>query len=652
MDSPFQQPQGGVGRGGGDGQPASAPGGKLPAGLAGTRAQMQLTPREAEALRTIKRNVDRSKTAGWIIGGAGSWFLLSRRKPRPSNLQLAGLSFIGGLGTSFLLMPLGVVMSKGIVDTVEDPQHLKKVLADVVEEKRRGGAPNVRIGPPQGMDGEQQWGQAAQGGAPAQPRGDGQPRFTPSPPAAASEQTPREATFDFFDSGSGGPDEGGASASRWAQLRGERGVEPSKWDKIRQENARNAYNRRNAAATGSASSPSPSPSAVDQAGGSSDDRFPQASGSFSTFPGANTDSDPRWSSTSPQAPSKRQPGGDQLDGWGSAEFVQDTSSSGGASYGGGAANRRSYGINSVDEESISALRGFEVDSDAPMKVAKGSLLAALVGAVSGSVYGAVRGQTGAPTVLGSRMAFNMFAFGFPFFAIREYAINPTLSVMAHEKKYEHPTAQHAYVRPRHNPHTRDLASSGISGAIVGGTLAGYARGRQSIPSGIIMFGLACTSLQFAGNELRYAKGQLLMRQATPPPTQVALTGPPQTPTGGATTVSEQPGPGRTTTTAMEFARDGASEQGQAHTAAGTATAASAEDAIPATTTTAPKKTTGRGGSWLESLKSLSPVRSVSDQEYEAKLKERLQGVDARLVGVREELAEIESEEKAAAEAVA
>ncbi|KAN0065721.1 hypothetical protein ACQY0O_000851 [Thecaphora frezii] len=622
MDPTFGQPQN-------DDEDAvgSAPGApRTPlSGLAGTQSERRLTQREVEALRNVKRNVDGAKTAGWIIGGAVSWYMLSRRKPRPSNLQLAGLSFVGAMGASFLLMPFGILMSKGALQNVEDPQHLKRVLAGAIEEKRRGGIlPPARAATsPSSAEGEQGWNDAS-GGNEYSDTGSFAPRAEAShiesapysrasgsildpfyprqdAPASYSRDGPTASSSQSLDSTSDGEAQ---PSSRWAQLRNARGVEPSKWELIRQENARNAYNRR------SQSSTNQSPQEVDE-------RVSQTSG-LSTLPGANIDRDPRWSST-PARGSSGRAGYDQLDGWGSGEFVQE---SGDAPYSRGLGGQRQYNINSVNEEDV-ALSGFEVDSNAPFKVAKGSLLAALAGAVSGSVYGIIKGQTGAGTIVASRMGFNMFAFGFPFFAIREYAVNPGLALIARENRFEHPTSHNVYIHPRPNPHTCDLASSGISGAIVGGGLAGFARGRQLIPSGIIMFGLACTGLQFAGNELRFARQKLLTREAAPAPAVVAT---PST--------ASSPSPVERTDVRTEAEAIGKAASGPMR-AASASTSGS----------------TGKG--WLSTLKSLSPVRSVSDEEYEAKLQERLRGVDARLAGVREELRELELEEaKAAGGAVA
>ena len=95
---------------------------RLP-GLAGTESEKQLTQRELAALKTIKRNVDTTKYAGWIVGAAGTYVLLSRRKPPPRMISKLGWSVVGGLGGSFLTMPIGILLSRDVLKDVEDPQQ-------------------------------------------------------------------------------------------------------------------------------------------------------------------------------------------------------------------------------------------------------------------------------------------------------------------------------------------------------------------------------------------------------------------------------------------------------------------------------------------------------------------------------------------------
>ena len=137
-------------------------------------------------------------------------------------------------------------------------------------------------------------------------------------------------------------------ATRWAQLRGERGVEPSKWEKIRQENARNAYQ------TQRASAPTTEAGAGSMARTSTPVDINMSGGS----------DDPRWTSGGGGGSAS---GRDQMEGWGQAEFIQEPAER--------KSNQRRYGVLSVNEE---------VESSAPLRVAKGSLLAGMFFAADGN----------------------------------------------------------------------------------------------------------------------------------------------------------------------------------------------------------------------------------------------------------------------------
>lgn len=73
--------------------------------------------------------------------------------------------------------------------------------------------------------------------------------------------------------------------------------------------------------------------------------------------------DPRWSSPQSFSP--------QSSGWGDSEFIDES--------GGRGAQQRKYGVLSVIEEEHQKgrLQGFQIESDAPIQVAKGSLLAGM-----------------------------------------------------------------------------------------------------------------------------------------------------------------------------------------------------------------------------------------------------------------------------------
>ncbi len=43
------------------------------------------------------------------------------------------------------MMPIGILLSRDVLKDVEDPQHLRKVLAGAVEEQRQGRRPQVGV---------------------------------------------------------------------------------------------------------------------------------------------------------------------------------------------------------------------------------------------------------------------------------------------------------------------------------------------------------------------------------------------------------------------------------------------------------------------------------------------------------------------------
>lgn len=607
-------------RGGGGGT-------RLP-GLAGTESEKQLTQRELVALRTIKRNVDTTKYGGWMLGAAGTYVLLSRRKPPPRMLSKLGWSVVGGLGGSFLTMPIGIVLSRGALKDVEDPQHLRRVLAGAMEEQRQGKKPQIGVAPPKGLNGEAdfdqgqgQQGQEGWGGERAATSYSGfesnnsnnsmpSDSFSSFPSSQPSSSTPgRGDGRTSADGSSTSPPPGTGAGTRWAQLRGVRGVEPSKWERIRQDNARTTYNR----STDRDQPQSDDPSAFnnDSAQPSTVRQQPPPSSSSSSYATrsasprsrdepvmtlSGNEDDPRWSSPASFSP--------QSSGWGHGEFLDDPAASSSDQRRPGA--RRSYGILSVLEEPAS---GFQIESDAPIQVVKGSLLAALVGGVSGSIYGVLKGRQGAGTVLGTRMAFSSFAFGFPFFAVREYIVSPVLNRTSSGPDLAN---RHMCLRTvTKNKHTDKLLASGLAGAVVGAGAAAFTRGPQAIHKGIATFGVACTGLQLAGNELRVVRDAVI--RPIPRGTHIAVPEEMKTSSSDAAVSASQ---------AVVPMVDVQPQQG----------AQQKQEAA---------KQQGGGKGWLEKVKGAMPIRSVSDEEYEQKLKERLSGVNQRMADVEAEIREIE-----------
>ncbi|SPC66008.1 uncharacterized protein UHOD_04628 [Ustilago sp. UG-2017b] len=595
-------------------QPAAGQGGTRLPGLAGTESAKQLTQRELAALKTMKRNVSITKYGGWMVGAAGTYVLLNRRKPRPRLLARMGLSVVGGFGGSFLMIPIGILLSKNVLRDVEDPQHLRRVMLGAMEEQRQGKRPQIGVAPLKGLNGEadfdqglqqqQQQGGEGWGGeraATSYPEfvgnnGNSSGSFSSSFPSLSSEPSSSSAQESTT------PPPGTGTGTRWAQLQGERGVEPSKWERIRQDNARTTYNRSNASPADQPQSDDPSafnnnpsqPSTVrQQPPPPNNGSYPSRSASprnrdepVMTLSGA--EDDPRWSSPATFSP--------QSSGWSNGEFVDDPTASSSSS--GRRSARRGYGILSVLEEPSS---GFQIESDAPVQVVKGSLLAALVGGVGGSIYGVLNGKQGAGTVLGTRMAFSSFAFAFPFFAVREYIVSPVLN-----RTSSGPDFANRHMRLRtvtKNKHMDKLLASGLAGAVVGAGAAAFTRGPQAIHKGLATLGVACMGLQLTGNELRVVRDAVI-----------------------------RPSPRGAPLAVPELMK-----------ASSTDAAVSASQAVApmADVQPTPQVNQEGGKGWLEKVKGAMPIRSVSDEEYEQKLKERLSGVNQRMADVETEIREIE-----------
>ncbi|PWY99466.1 hypothetical protein BCV70DRAFT_201032 [Testicularia cyperi] len=646
------------------GGPAAAGSSTRLPGLAGTQSEKQLTPRELAALKTIKRNVDLTKYGGWAIGAAGTWVLMSRRKPLPTNLQRIGWSVVGGLGGSFLLMPIGILASRSVLRDVEDPQHLRQVLLGAMQEQREGKRPNVGVAPPKGLDGESpqhgasQPGQREDWGAAAAPAEASYSQAAPRPSNEGQtdgfSESSSDQTRDQMPDGTG-------AGSRWAQLRGERSVEPSRWERIRQDNARNTYNRQGAGsqqpplqqASPPFGSESDSPGSSTLGGGYSSTTTGAAGRSRAAEPVMSLsggETDPRWSN-----PASYQ---SDTSGWGNSEFLRDPSAQPPPDQAKSA--KRGYGVFSVVEDQASSatapLQGFQIESDAPIQVVKGSLLSALAGGVGGSIFGVMKGRQGAGTVLGFRTAFNCFAFGFPFFAIREYIVSP---VLHRSSSGFDPSNQHMRLRTLPNRHTDKIAASGLAGALAGAGLATFARGPRMAVKGAATFGVVCMGVQFAGNELRIARDTLL-RPSRGQNAAVSRDG--NVDAGGAASLPHDVNNGSPTdlnqaqpTPSTSQSNSTSNSNKSPDTAVAISQAAlPLSDADSSTPTTQPSGNPDTGTtttsnpvakktetSWLSYLKHAMPVRSVSDEEYGQKLQLRLQDLHHRIADIQAEIREIE-----------
>lgn len=137
---------------------------------------------------------------------------LARSQRRYSTIARVALTLSGGFAGSMLAIPIGISLSRQSLMSIEDPQHLARVLHDQMERRRRGMAPMPSVS-------DMPTATSAVSDMDAAPN-------DAAPPAAA-----RPAAA---------PPSDNAPTSRWDQLRRNQTSAPSTWEQIRQKNARAA----------------------------------------------------------------------------------------------------------------------------------------------------------------------------------------------------------------------------------------------------------------------------------------------------------------------------------------------------------------------------------------------------------------------------
>jgi hypothetical protein len=223
------------------------------------------------------------------LGSSAVFVYMLRKKRNIVSFRGALNCFGGSLLGSWLSVPVGVSWSTRKIKQVDNPDHLTSILANAQNARMKAARDNRPIQiqrlPPQGgpppTDPAAQSMSSSSQQTPAPPpmpsryisrsanaRNKGPqtnqwgdeingPEMTYSPDEAAN--TPPASSFSAGESGSAPSPSGmtdneavnpSQSQSRWAQLRGQRQVQESSWDKIRQENARDAYNRQAASGQG------------------------------------------------------------------------------------------------------------------------------------------------------------------------------------------------------------------------------------------------------------------------------------------------------------------------------------------------------------------------------------------------------------------
>lgn len=184
---------------------------------------------------------------GFLVGSAGTVYAL-RRTGRPMTpLRVGGLSFFGGFAGSMFFLPIGIAMSRGSLQSIEDPKHLTRVLQQKMEKSRRDGKPMEPVHNPTANNNNTTW------DAPITET----PLPSMAPSAPASQDWGASAPAPAGDAPP--PPETGAG-TRWDALRKDRTGTPSVWDQIRQQKAKEALGPAQSSAAASSPSPAAPPS--------------------------------------------------------------------------------------------------------------------------------------------------------------------------------------------------------------------------------------------------------------------------------------------------------------------------------------------------------------------------------------------------------
>ncbi|KAA1116181.1 hypothetical protein PGT21_003714 [Puccinia graminis f. sp. tritici] len=149
-------------------------------------------------------------------------------------------------------------------------------------------------------------------------------------------------------------------------------------------------------------------------------------------------------------------------------------------------------MSDIRPSSFSQLTQPEFIRQETAKVVIGGVSTGIVGMTIGSLL-AVQKNLPA-TVPGLTMCIKTSSFGTAFFALRQFVVNPILQINRIPTTSSS-SSQHFY----------GLLPTGISAAMVGGSVNGYLRGRQVIGRSSLTTGLVCCTIQVVYNELGILK---------------------------------------------------------------------------------------------------------------------------------------------------
>lgn len=158
------------------------------------------------------------------------FYMLGRLRRRPGFVGTAFYTFFGGFAGSLFMIPLGIAMSRNSLRSVQDPNHLASALHDTMEQRRRGFVPKQQ---PLSDAPVSETAESSGWSDPAATSETSEPMFAPAASSDWSTLEPKSAGLNKKSTDA-------PPASRWDEIRGNRTSEPSKWEQIRQENAKNA----------------------------------------------------------------------------------------------------------------------------------------------------------------------------------------------------------------------------------------------------------------------------------------------------------------------------------------------------------------------------------------------------------------------------
>ncbi|KAI7963276.1 hypothetical protein MJO29_003703 [Puccinia striiformis f. sp. tritici] len=142
----------------------------------------------------------------------------------------------------------------------------------------------------------------------------------------------------------------------------------------------------------------------------------------------------------------------------------------------------------IQPSSLSGLSQAEFVRQETPKVVIGGVCTGIAGMTIGSLLAVQKNQPA--TLPALSMCLKTTSFGTAFFALRQFIVNPILHIN------QIPTTSSTS-----NRHFHGLLPTGISAAIIGGSVNGYLRGRQVVGRSSMTTSLVCCTLQVIYNEI-------------------------------------------------------------------------------------------------------------------------------------------------------